>query len=132
MAQVGQVRIEPVAGTDFGLAYARVAPVRSGPGIGSLIVGIASILVAGLEICLGLTGSVKGWGPLVAGAFAILAFVLGSGAAVLATLARRAIKRAAGAIDGRSIAFAGLICGLCGAGLAVLGFAGAVIATAVS
>ena len=77
MAQVGQVRIEPVAGTDFGLAYARVAPVRSGPGIGSLIVGIASILVAGLEICLGLTGSVKGWGPLVAGAFAILAFVLG-------------------------------------------------------
>ena len=128
----GPVRIEPVAGTDFGLAYVRVAPVRSGPGIGALIAGIASIVVAGVEICLGFAGSVKGWGPLVAGAFAILSFLLGLGASVLGTSARRAIKRANGAIDGRGIAFAGLVCGLVGCALAVIGFFGALIATAAS
>ncbi len=125
----GPVRIEPVEGTDFGLAYARVAPVRSGPAIGALIAGIGSILVSLVEICLGLAGSTRGWGALVSGAFAILSFLLGLGAAGLGTSARRAIKRAEGVIDGGGIAFAGLVCGLTGMVLAVFGFASTLLAT---
>jgi hypothetical protein len=125
----GPVRIEPVAGTDFGLAYARVAPVKSGPAIGSMIAGIASLVVVLVEVCLGLAGSSNGWGALVAGAFAILAFLLGVGAIGGGLPARRTIRNSGGAITGRSIANAGIICGIIGACLAVLGFGASLAAT---
>jgi hypothetical protein len=126
---LGPVRVEPVAGTDFGLAYARIAPVKSGPAIGSMVAGIASLLVVLVEVCLGLVGSSNGWGALVAGAFAILAFLLGAGAIGVGISARRTIRGSAGMITGRSMATAGIICGISGAALAVLGFGASLAAT---
>ena len=49
--------VEPVAGTDFGLAYAVLPPLTSGQAVGALVVGIGSILVALVTICFGLLGA---------------------------------------------------------------------------
>ena len=66
-------RIDPVPGTDFGLAYINVPPTLSGQAVGSLVAGVASILVSLVVACFGVTGARDGWGPLVGGAFAVLA-----------------------------------------------------------
>ena len=47
------------------------------PGV-SVEVGPAAVVL--VEVCFGLAGSGSGWGALVAGAFAILSFLLGAGA----------------------------------------------------
>jgi hypothetical protein len=129
---LGPIRIEPVAGTEYGLAYLRVAPVRSGPAIGSMIVGIASLLVVLTEVCLGLVGSADGWGALVAGAFGILALLLGAGAIGVGLSARRTIRASGGAITGAAMATAGIICGIVGAAVAVIGFGASLAATLAS
>src|SRR5215207_5765501 len=54
-------RVEPVAGTEFALVQLRVAPITSGLATGSLIAGIASILVSTLVLCFGLIGLSDGW-----------------------------------------------------------------------
>jgi NADH:ubiquinone oxidoreductase subunit K len=129
-ARNGQTpHVEPVAGTDFGLAYAALPPVTSGQAVGALVSGIASVLVTLVTICLGLVGAGDGWGALVAGAFAILATLLGAAAISVGLATMRAIRVAAGAISGRGIAKAGMICGIVGVSLAILGFAGSLIAT---
>jgi hypothetical protein len=71
------VRIEPVAGTPYGLAILGAPSPTSGPAVGALVCGIASILVSLLVTCFGLLGAAEGWGIWVAGAFAVLAGCLG-------------------------------------------------------
>jgi len=69
--------VEPVPGTPFGLIVYGSPQVTSGPAVGSLVTGIASLLVAMVVFCFGLVGAPDGWGPVVAGAFGILAGGLG-------------------------------------------------------
>lgn len=123
------VHVEPIPGTEFGLAYAALPPVTSGQAVGALVAGIASILVSLVTICFGLAGAAGGWGALVAGAFAILATLLGAAAISVGVFARRVIRGSYGAISGAGMATAGLVCGIVGTSLAVLGFTGALIAT---
>jgi hypothetical protein len=113
-------RIEPVAGTDFGLAYFSVAPTVSGQAIGSLVAGILSIVVALIVACFGLTGAQAGWGPLVGGAFAVLAIAAGLGALGLGWFSVRQITRFGGRLTGRGMAVAGISCGAVGLALTVV------------
>jgi hypothetical protein len=123
--QAGQVRIEPVPGTEFGVAYVPVAPTASGLAIGSLVAGIGSVAVSLIVGCFGIAGGSAGWGFLVAGAFAVLAGLLGVGAAGIGIVAMRQIRAARGRLTGRGIAIAGISCG--GAGVVLTG-AGMLIA----
>ncbi|WP_245908625.1 hypothetical protein [Pseudosporangium ferrugineum] len=117
-------RVDPLPGTEFALMQLRVAPITSGLAIGSLIAGIASILVAVLVLCFGVAGATQGWGGVVAGAFALLGALVGGGAITVGLIARRQIKRSGQ--DGRvrftggGVAVAGISCGGAGVGIAVL------------
>ena len=117
-------RIDAVPGTEFGLVQLRVEPITSGRAIGSLIAGIAAILVAILVLCFGLVGSSAGWGGWVSGAFALLSVVVGGGAVTLGLVARRQIRRSGQTgqvrFTGRGLAIAGICCGAVGAGIALL------------
>jgi hypothetical protein len=116
-------RIDPVPGTEFGVAYAPVPPTVSGVAIGSLVAGIGSIAIATVVGCFGLVGASDGWGPIVAGAFAVLAGFLGLAGLGLAVVAMRQIRASAGRITGRGLAIAGMSCG----GAGVLLTAGAML-----
>jgi len=117
-------RIEPVAGTEFALVELKVAPITSGLAIGSLVAGIAAILVSTLVLCFGLYGLSDGWGAVVAGAFTVLAVLVGGGAVGVGLTARRQIRRSGQ--DGRvrfvglRLATAGISCGAAGLGIATL------------
>jgi hypothetical protein len=117
-------RVDPVAGTEYGLLQVRVAPAVSGRAIGSLIAGIGSILVSVLVPCFGVAGSADGWGGWVAGAFSLLSVLIGGGAVALGLIAERQIRRPApdGRLHftGRGTAIAGISCGTAGAGIALL------------
>jgi hypothetical protein len=117
-------RVEPVPGTDFALVQLQVAPITSGLAVGSLIAGIASILVATLVLCFGVVGAAQGWGGRVAGAFALMGVVVGGGAVAAGLTARRQIRRSGQGgrvrFTGRAVAVAGISCGAAGAGIAVL------------
>jgi hypothetical protein len=119
-------RVEAVPGTEFGLVQLKVAPITSGLAVGSLLAGIASILVSTLVLCFGVAGSADGWGGVVAGAFALLGVLVGGGGAGLGLLARRQIRRSGQAgrvrFTGRGLAVAGLSCGAAGLGISVLTF----------
>jgi hypothetical protein len=118
-------RVEPVAGTPFGLAYLNVPPGTSGPAVGSQVAGIASILVSVVVLCFGLAGASGGWGGWVAGAFAVLAVVLGLAGIGLGLAGMRQVRRepAPGTVrvSGRGLAVAGVSCG--SAGIAITLFA---------
>ncbi|WP_239075345.1 phage holin family protein, partial [Planosporangium flavigriseum] len=107
-------RIEPVPGTEFGLAYFNVPPVVSGQAIGSMVAGILSILVSLVVSCFGLAGAKPGWGPIVAGAFAVLAATTGLAAIGLGWYSVRHITRSGGRLVGRGMAIAGMSCGAAG------------------
>jgi hypothetical protein len=107
-------RIDPIPGTEFGVAYAVVPPTVSGMAVGSLVAGIGSIAIAFVVGCFGLWGASGGWGPIVAGAFAVLAAFLGFAGLGLGFLAIRQIKAAAGRLTGRGLAIAGMYCGAAG------------------
>jgi hypothetical protein len=111
-----------VPGTDFALAYPALTPTVSGLAIGSMVVGIGSILVTTAVFCFGAAGAQSGWGALVAGAFAILAGLAGGAALAGGLVARRQIARSQGRLSGRGLALTGVICGAVGLGLTVLGF----------
>lgn len=117
-------RVEPVAGTGFAVVQLKVAPITSGLATGSLIAGIASILVSTLVLCFGLTGLSDGWGAVVAGAFTLLAVLVGGGAVGVGLAARRQIRRSGqdGRVRfvGRGVATAGISCGAAGLGIAAL------------
>ena len=120
-------RVDPLPGTDFGLVRLEVAPAASGLATGSLVAGIASILVSGLVLCFGVAGSTDSWGGWVAGAFALLAALFGAGAIAAGLVARRQIARSGvpGRLrfTGRGTAVAGISCGAAGAGIALLSLA---------
>jgi hypothetical protein len=117
-------RVEPVAGTEFGLVQLTVPPLSSGLATGSLIAGIASIGVSGLVLCFGLAGAQDGWGGAVAGAFALLGTLIGGGAVALGLVAMRQVRRSArpgqARFSGRGRAVAGVCCGGAGAGISLL------------
>lgn len=117
-------RVEPVPGTPFGLAYLNVPPGMSGPAVGSLVTGIASILVSFVVICFGVAGASGGWGGWVAGAFAVLAVVAGLAAVGLGLTGLRQLRRARAygtiRVTGRGLAISGLSCGAVGIGITLL------------
>ena len=120
-------RVDPVPGTSFGVAYFGVAPTVSGQSIGSLVAGIGSILVFTLVACFGFTGAQAGWGPLVAGAFAVLAAIMGAAAVGLGLFGRRQVRLAAGRLTGRGLATAGIVCGAVGVALTVVAMVAALL-----
>lgn len=126
-AQWRPARVDPVAGTEFALVQIEVAPVSSGLATGSLIAGIASIGVSVLVLCFGVAGSSDSWGGWVAGAFTLLAVLIGSGAVAVGLIARRQIRRSGKdgklRFTGRGAAVAGISCGAAGAGIALLSLA---------
>ncbi|SLL97478.1 MULTISPECIES: hypothetical protein [unclassified Actinoplanes] len=113
-------RVDVVSGTDFGLVQLRVVPITSGLAIGSLIVGIGSILVALITACFGFGGA-SAW---VAGAFSLLSVLAGGGAVTAAVIAMRQIKRSGGPgrvrFTGRGLAISGIACGAAGSGISLL------------
>ncbi|GLY00816.1 MULTISPECIES: hypothetical protein [Actinoplanes] len=117
-------RVDPVAGTGFGLAQLRVVPITSGLATGSLIAGIASILVSFLVACFGLAGASEGWGGWVAGAFTLLAVLACAGAVAAGAIALRQIRRSGGPgrvrFTGRALALSGIWCAAIGGGIALL------------
>lgn len=128
-------RVEAVAGTPFGVVHLEVAPITSGLAVGSLIAGIASVLVSMIVACFGLLGAQAGWGGWAAGAFAVLGGLTGLAGLGLGELGRRQVRRVAAPpavrFTGRGLAFAGLICGGVGLALTVLAFLVAVLLQAV-
>lgn len=120
-------RVDPVTGTPFALVRLQVAPVLSGAATGSLIAGIASILVSFLVLCFGLAGSSDNWGGWVAGAFALLGVLVGGGAVGLGGFALRQIASSARPgrmrFTGRGTAIAGISCGIAGVGISLVSLA---------
>lgn len=117
-------RVEPVPGTEFALVQLKVTPITSGLATGSLIAGIASILVSTLVLCFGISGMSDGWGAVVAGAFALLSVLVGGGAVGVGLAARRQIRRSGqqGRVRfvGRGLTVAGISSGAAGLGIATL------------
>lgn len=111
-------RLDPVPGTPFGVLQLDVPPVPSGLAVGALVAGVASILLSLVVVCFGLAGASAGWGPWAAGAFALLAVLVGGAGVVLGVLARRQIGRAKPApavrFAGKGLALAGVICAAVG------------------
>jgi hypothetical protein len=120
-------RVDPVPGTDFGLVQLAIAPAASGLATGALLAGIGSILASTLVLCFGVAGAAGGWGGWVAGAFTLLAVLVGGGAVAIGLVARRQIARSGGPgrlrLTGRGVAVAGISCGAVGVGIALLGLA---------
>jgi len=128
--RLAPARVEPVAGTPFGVVHLDVPPVTSGLAVGALVAGIVSILVSVLVICFGVAG--QSWtGVWAAGAFTVLGVLTGVGAIVSGLLARRQIARPVPPpgvrFTGRGLAMAGVSCGGVGLGLSLLGLALALV-----
>jgi hypothetical protein len=119
--------VDPVPGTPFGVAIVEVRPTTSGPASASLVVGIVSIMVSLIVACFALIGADAGWGPPVAGAFAVLSALTSFAAIWLCWTGLRRIRRTVGwgAVRGRGLAIAGLTCGLVGFAITALVMAAA-------
>jgi hypothetical protein len=124
------MRIDLVQGTPFGVAYPLVQPTPSGPAIGSLVAGIASVFVGLTVSCFGLLGARDGWGPVAAGAFTVLATFLGLGAIGLGVFGSRQIRRVGRLVSGRGMAVTGIVLGSVGAGIGVLSLMASFVLTA--
>ncbi|GIF72856.1 hypothetical protein [Asanoa siamensis] len=122
-------RVDPIAGTAFGVVHLEVPPATSGLAIGALIAGIASILVSFVVVCFGLLGAEAGWGAWAAGAFTVLAVAAGGAGVALGVLGRRQIRRVGLAssmrFEGKGLASAGLVCGILGLAIALIAFVAA-------
>jgi hypothetical protein len=127
-------RVEPVAGTGFGVVHLQVAPLTSGLAVGSLMAGIAAVLVSFVVLCFGLVGASEGWGPWVAGAFTVLAGLAGAGGIGLGMVALRQIRSSGGPgairFTGRGVAIAGVSCGGAGLTISLLALATSLLLTA--
>jgi len=98
--------------------------------VGALVTGIGSILVSGAVWCFGLAGASQDWGPLVSGAFFVLAALLGLAGVGLGIVGLRGIRRdLTRATTGKGYAISGLSCGGFGVASAVLGLATAILLT---
>jgi hypothetical protein len=126
------VAFEAVGGTPFGVAIVGVAPTASGPATASLITGVASILVSFVVACFATIGASAGWGPIVSGAFAVLAAFLGIAAVLLGRVGIGQIRRHTGwsVVTGRGLAISGIICGGVGLLLTVLSVVAALLLAA--
>ncbi|GAA2628127.1 hypothetical protein GCM10010399_69670 [Dactylosporangium fulvum] len=124
------MRVDVVQGTPFGVAYPLVQSTPSGPSIGSLVAGIASILVSLFVTCLGVGGAQEGWGPTAGGAFTALAVFLGLGAIGLGVFGMRQIRLAGRGVTGRGMAITGIVLGSVGAGFALFSLLLAFVLTA--
>jgi hypothetical protein len=113
------VRVEPVPGTHYGLAILSSQPLLTGLASGSLATGIGSLLVSFVVALFALVGASAGWGPLAAGAFAVLALVIGAGSVILGILALRQVRRSS-ALRGKGLALSGLIVGSLGIAFTVV------------
>lgn len=141
--------MEPVAGTPFGVAIYPEPSTVSGQAVASLVAGIASILVSFVVGCTGFVelatvageaqgrttqqpgvGLSPGAGLLIGGAFAVLASFFGAAALALGVVGLRRTR--GGAVRGRGMAVAGLVCGSIGLALTLctLGFMVLVVASA--
>jgi hypothetical protein len=109
----------PVAGTPFGVLVPGVPGIVSGPAVASTVVGAASILVGFVVGLFAVTGASKGWGPTVAGAFAIPAVLASIVAVVLGLVGQRQSKPSV-RVTGRGAAVAGVILGVIGFVVTVL------------
>jgi hypothetical protein len=123
------VRVQPVPGTPFGLAILGTKPITTGLASGSLIAGIAALLVSLIAGCFGLVGARGGWGGLAAGAFAVLSGLLAVGAMVLGLLGMRQIRRSS-ALTGKGLAISGLACGAVALVLTVVAVISAIVLSA--
>ena len=117
------MRIDLVQGTPFGVAVSawRLSRTPSGPAIGSLVAGIASIFVGLTVSCFGLAGAAEGWGARRRRR------VHGPGGVPRPGRGRPSASsrcgRSAGAgrlVTGRGMAITGLVLGSVGAGIGVL------------
>lgn len=128
-------RVEPVAGTPYGLAIYAGPPMTSGPAVGGLVAGVGAVLTSLLVSCFGLSaaaattveGQPAGAGVLAGGAFAILAGLLGTAGIGLSVAGLRQIRRSSTPVGGRGMAVAGIATGgsailiaVCSLGLAGL------------
>jgi hypothetical protein len=120
-------RVEAVPGTGFGVVHFKVAPLMSGFAVGSLIAGIAAILLSFVVLTLGLWGVSGGWGAWVAGAFTVPGGLAGLAGIALGLVAMSQIRRSGqpGRIrfTGRGIAVSGVVCGAAGLGISLLALA---------
>ncbi|WP_344170688.1 hypothetical protein [Pilimelia columellifera] len=118
-------------GSQFAVGYLPLPPAVAGVAVGALVAGAVSVLVMLFASALGLAGAEQGWGGWVAGAFGVLAFLLGAAAVSLGSLGLRQLRQAAavgeasGPLKGRGMAISGLVCGAVGA----LGAVAAVVLT---
>ena len=130
------IRVEPVPDTPYGLAIFGAPPIVSGPAVGSLVAGIASVLVSLVVSCFALaefsaTESEAGTGALVGGAFAVLAGCLGGAGIGLGLAGMRQARRAKATdtpVTGRGMAIGGLVCGAVGLTIAACSIGAAVLA----
>lgn len=124
------VAVAQVADTPFAVALVEVRGTPNGPAAASLVAGIASVLVSLVVVWFALLWADAGWGPKVAGAFAVLATALFGAAAGLARGGLRRIRTspAWGPAGGRGVAIAGLTCGIAGLGISALVMAAALTA----
>jgi len=108
--------VAPVPGTPFAVALVEVRPTINGPSVASLVAGIGSILVSTVVLLFAAVGAAEGWGPAVAGAFAVLATVVGVAAVGLGATGLRRIRASAawGPTVGRGAAVTGLVCAAVG------------------
>lgn len=129
------IRIEPVPDTPYGLAIYGSPPSVSGPAIGSLVAGIAAVLVSLVVSCFALveTGVAErnaGTGALVGGAFAVLAGCLGAAGIGLGLAGMRQTSRGRSTgnpVTGRGMAIGGLVCGAVGLAIAACSIGVAVL-----
>jgi hypothetical protein len=130
------IRVEPVPDTPYGLAIYGTPPTVSGLAIGSLVAGIAAILVSLVVSCFALveTGAAEpnaGTAALVGGAFAVLAACLGIAGIGLGWAGMRQTKQArlgrTGTVTGRGMAVGGLVCGSVGLAIAACSLGLAVV-----
>src|SRR5690606_34616252 len=125
-------RVEPVPGSPYGLAILAPPTATSGAAVGSLVAGIAALVVSLLAACLGLAGAPGGWGLWVNGAFAILAGWLAVGAGLLGVVGIRQTRPPAAPGQtrpaGRGVAVAGLVCGAVALFLTLSGVAVTILA----
>jgi len=114
------------------LAILAPPTATSGVAVGSLVAGIASLVVSLLGACLGLAGAPGGWGLWVNGAFAILAGWLAVGAGLLGVVGIRQTRPPAAPGQtrpaGRGVAVAGLVCGAVALFLTLSGVAVTILA----
>jgi hypothetical protein len=123
------VAVLPVVGTPYGLGLVPMPPTTSGRASASLATGVASIVVSFAVTCFGLVGVQNGWGPMVAGAFALLSVFAGLAGILLGRHGLRQAKAGASAVRGRGMAIGGITCAAIGIALTAVSFVASLLLT---